>query len=73
MVGNGVTDRNFDNNALVPFAHGMALISDQIYEVHSCRSEAKLLHQYINHIHIWCMTNIDINAGSDKRMWDQLL
>ncbi|XP_062006124.1 serine carboxypeptidase-like 20 [Rosa rugosa] len=32
MVGNGVTDRNFDNNALVPFAHGMALISDQIYE-----------------------------------------
>lgn len=33
MVGNGVTDRKFDGNALVPFAHGMALISDQIYEV----------------------------------------
>lgn len=32
MVGNGVTDRKFDGNALVPFAHGMALISDQIYE-----------------------------------------
>uniref|UniRef100_A0A803R5R9 Carboxypeptidase n=2 Tax=Cannabis sativa TaxID=3483 RepID=A0A803R5R9_CANSA len=32
MVGNGVTDPYFDGNALVPFAHGMALISDEIYE-----------------------------------------
>lgn len=32
MVGNGVTDRKFDGNALVPFAHGMGLISDNIYE-----------------------------------------
>ncbi|GMN26105.1 hypothetical protein TIFTF001_001185 [Ficus carica] len=33
MVGNAVTDPKFDgNNALVPFAHGMALISDDIYE-----------------------------------------
>ncbi|PON55216.1 Serine carboxypeptidase-like [Trema orientale] len=32
IVGNGVTDPNFDGNALVPFAHGMALISDDIYE-----------------------------------------
>lgn len=34
MVGNGVTDRKFDGNALVPFTHGMGLISDNIYEVH---------------------------------------
>ena len=34
MLGNAVTDPEFDgNNALVPFAHGMALISDDIYEV----------------------------------------
>ncbi|XP_022742195.1 serine carboxypeptidase 1-like [Durio zibethinus] len=32
MVGNGVTDPVFDGNALVPFAHGMALISDDIFK-----------------------------------------
>ncbi|KAK8660263.1 hypothetical protein V6N13_051195 [Hibiscus sabdariffa] len=32
MVGNGVTDPVFDGNALVPFAHGMALISDDIFQ-----------------------------------------
>lgn len=33
MVGNGVTDTVFDGNALVPFAHGMGLISDDLYQV----------------------------------------
>lgn len=32
MVGNGVTDDVFDGNALVPFAHGMGLISDELYQ-----------------------------------------
>ncbi|KAL8137162.1 hypothetical protein V2J09_003163 [Rumex salicifolius] len=32
MVGNGVTDDEFDGNALVPFAHGMGLIPDSLYE-----------------------------------------
>ncbi|XWS31191.1 hypothetical protein CRYUN_Cryun23aG0056200 [Craigia yunnanensis] len=32
LVGNGVTDDEFDGNALVPFAHGMGLISDELYE-----------------------------------------
>ncbi|TXG55704.1 hypothetical protein EZV62_020960 [Acer yangbiense] len=32
LVGNGVTDNVFDGNALVPFAHGMGLISDELYE-----------------------------------------
>ncbi|XP_065876136.1 serine carboxypeptidase-like 20 isoform X1 [Euphorbia lathyris] len=33
MVGNGVTDPKFDGgNALVPFAHGMGLISEDIYQ-----------------------------------------
>uniref|UniRef100_A0A2P2LUR9 Carboxypeptidase n=2 Tax=Rhizophora mucronata TaxID=61149 RepID=A0A2P2LUR9_RHIMU len=36
MVGNGVTDEEFDGNALVPFAHGMGLISDDLFrEVNS--------------------------------------
>lgn len=32
-MGNGVTDDEFDGNALVPFVHGMGLISDTLYEV----------------------------------------
>ncbi|KAL1832208.1 hypothetical protein ACET3Z_001859 [Daucus carota] len=32
MVGNGVTDHQIDGNALVPFAHGMGLISDYMFE-----------------------------------------
>ncbi|XP_020084076.1 serine carboxypeptidase-like 2 isoform X2 [Ananas comosus] len=33
LVGNGATDYlNFDGNSKVPFAHGMGLISDEMYE-----------------------------------------
>ncbi|XP_020577911.1 serine carboxypeptidase 1-like [Phalaenopsis equestris] len=32
MVGNGVTDTVYDGNALVPFAHGMGLISDDMFQ-----------------------------------------
>ncbi|CAN6725048.1 unnamed protein product [Malus baccata var. baccata] len=32
LVGNGVADRKFDANALVPFAHGMGIISEQIFQ-----------------------------------------
>ncbi|KAL9227497.1 hypothetical protein vseg_003180 [Gypsophila vaccaria] len=32
MIGNGVTDEVFDGNALLPFAHGMGLISEKIYQ-----------------------------------------
>jgi serine carboxypeptidase-like clade I len=41
MVGNGVCDVTFDGNALVPFAHGMGLISDDIYEV-VCRYSTEI-------------------------------
>ena len=33
LVGNGVTDMEFDANALVPFTHGMGLISSEMFEV----------------------------------------
>lgn len=44
MVGNGDTDEEFDSNGVVTFAHGMGLISDELFEVgelisyqeHSC-------------------------------------
>ncbi|KAK9756279.1 hypothetical protein RND81_01G086500 [Saponaria officinalis] len=32
MIGNGVTDEGFDGNALLPFAHGMGLISDNLFQ-----------------------------------------
>ncbi|CAK7322545.1 unnamed protein product [Dovyalis caffra] len=32
MLGNPVTDPTFDDNSKVPFAHGMGLISDELYE-----------------------------------------
>lgn len=32
-MGNGCADDVFDGNALVPFAHGMGLISDELFEV----------------------------------------
>lgn len=32
MVGNGVTGSTFDENALIPFAHGMGLIPDSLFE-----------------------------------------
>ncbi|XP_020103833.1 serine carboxypeptidase-like 1 isoform X1 [Ananas comosus] len=32
LAGNPVTDKEFDKGAKVPFAHGMALISDELYE-----------------------------------------
>ncbi|KAK7350563.1 hypothetical protein VNO77_09326 [Canavalia gladiata] len=32
LVGNGVTDNKFDGNALIPFVHGMGIISDDLYE-----------------------------------------
>ncbi|PIN01835.1 Serine carboxypeptidases (lysosomal cathepsin A) [Handroanthus impetiginosus] len=32
MVGNGVCDPEFDGSALVPFAHGMGLISDNMFK-----------------------------------------
>ncbi|KAL6516794.1 Serine carboxypeptidase-like 20 [Orobanche hederae] len=35
MVGNGVCDSEFDGNALVPFAHGMGLIYDNMFKIPS--------------------------------------
>ncbi|KAL0814965.1 hypothetical protein Bca101_071408 [Brassica carinata] len=32
VIGNPITNFDFDNNTRVPFAHGMALISDELFE-----------------------------------------
>lgn len=36
VLGNPATDPGFDDNAPVPFAYGMGLISDELYEVTQC-------------------------------------
>lgn len=33
LIGNGFTDVKYDGNSFVPFAHGMGLISEDMYEV----------------------------------------
>ncbi|KAL7148793.1 hypothetical protein ABFS83_06G203100 [Erythranthe nasuta] len=43
IVGNGVCDPEFDGNALIPFAHGMGLISDRMFK------EAEVLCKGIYH------------------------
>lgn len=45
MVGNGVADSMYDGNALVPFAHGMGLISDQLFEV--CSMDSYLFFHFV--------------------------
>ncbi|KAH6834393.1 serine carboxypeptidase-like 20 [Perilla frutescens var. hirtella] len=50
MVGNGVCDTHFDGNALVPFVHGMGLISDTMYK----EAEALCQGNYHNSINIDC-------------------
>lgn len=44
MVENGVTNNEFDGNALVPFAHGMGLISDELFEVGELLFFIKIIH-----------------------------
>ncbi|KAJ9166352.1 hypothetical protein P3X46_021122 [Hevea brasiliensis] len=41
ILGNAATDFTFDGNSKVPFAHGMGLISDELYESlkRNCRGE----------------------------------
>lgn len=33
ILGNPVTDTKLEHNYLIPFAYGMALISEELYEV----------------------------------------
>jgi hypothetical protein len=32
IIGNGVTDEQINDNALIPFVHGMGLIPDELFE-----------------------------------------
>jgi len=58
LLGNPATDMNFDGNSLVPFAHGMGLISDELFQEanHECQgnfwnSENKNCQSKLDQIH----------------------
>ncbi|CAL1372543.1 unnamed protein product [Linum trigynum] len=56
IIGNPVTDSEFDGNARIPFAHGMALISDELYKsLHkSCKGE----YQTVEPTNLECKNNL---------------
>ncbi|CAI0464499.1 unnamed protein product, partial [Linum tenue] len=56
MIGNPVTGGGFDNNAQIPFAHGMALISDELYQSleESCGGE----YERIDPTNLECLNNL---------------
>ncbi|XP_078151714.1 serine carboxypeptidase-like 13 isoform X1 [Carex rostrata] len=55
LAGNPITDANFDQEAKVPFVHGMALISDELYESTKKSCSGK----YVNPSNIHCAKNLD--------------
>ncbi|OIW07614.1 hypothetical protein TanjilG_16595 [Lupinus angustifolius] len=50
LIGNAVTDEIFDGNALVPFTHGMGLISDQIFEAVTTQCKGKFYGEHKDNI-----------------------
>ncbi|XP_019450474.1 PREDICTED: serine carboxypeptidase-like 20 isoform X2 [Lupinus angustifolius] len=50
LIGNAVTDKIFDGNALVPFAHGMGLISDQLFEAVTTQCKGKFYGEHKDNI-----------------------
>ncbi|KAG0487626.1 hypothetical protein HPP92_009721 [Vanilla planifolia] len=70
MIGNGVTDEKFDGDALVPFAHGMGLISDELFQ----ETNAACSGSYWNPVNKSCeekLTKIDMEL-QNLNMYDIL-
>ncbi|KFK38584.1 hypothetical protein AALP_AA3G132700 [Arabis alpina] len=57
VLGNPVTDFDLDNNTRVPFAHGMALISDELYE--SMKSSCGGIYVNVDPLNTECLTLIE--------------
>ncbi|KAF5944142.1 hypothetical protein HYC85_018219 [Camellia sinensis] len=70
IVGNGVADEIFDGNGLVPFAHGMALISDEMYEVGD--AELNILIYSSNQLFCFSLSNSILLAIDGLNLYDIL-
>ncbi|KAF3339022.1 Serine carboxypeptidase-like 2 [Carex littledalei] len=55
LAGNPITDKNFDDNSKIPFFHGMALISDELYE----STKKSCSGNYVNPSNIHCAKYLD--------------
>ncbi|KAK3416058.1 hypothetical protein EUGRSUZ_H01620 [Eucalyptus grandis] len=82
MIGNGVTDEEFDGNAYVPFAFGMGLISSDIYEAcqticvydpqsETCQKNIKKFVQAVSGLNIYdilepCYRNLETKNESEN-------
>ncbi|CAI9786732.1 unnamed protein product [Fraxinus pennsylvanica] len=51
IIGNGLTDSNIDFNARIPYAHHMALISDEYFELAKSSCAGKYYNRDPNNIH----------------------
>ncbi|KDP32094.1 hypothetical protein JCGZ_12555 [Jatropha curcas] len=56
LLGNPATDYKFDENARIPFAHRMALISDELYE--SAKRNCKGEYVDVDHKNIKCKNDL---------------
>ncbi|KAF2592387.1 hypothetical protein F2Q70_00045362 [Brassica cretica] len=57
VLGNPVTERKIDDNHRIPYAHGMALISDELYE--SLKRICKGEYTYVDPLNTKCLELID--------------
>ncbi|CAL0304578.1 unnamed protein product [Lupinus luteus] len=71
MIGNGVTDDKFDGNAMVPFAHGMGLISDQIFEDTKTQCKGKYYGDDLNKNCVKMLNKVD-KVIEDVNIYDIL-
>ncbi|KAJ1696366.1 hypothetical protein LUZ63_004878 [Rhynchospora breviuscula] len=70
LAGNPITDQNFELNCRVPFLHGMALISDELFEStkKSCSGE------YANPTNSHCAKYLDVVEEVTKDInWENIL
>lgn len=71
MLGNPVTDFDLDNNTRVPFAHGMALISDELYESMKISCGEKYVN--VDPLNTECLKLIEEFKQSVSRIYDELV
>ncbi|KAL0691293.1 hypothetical protein Bca4012_090972 [Brassica carinata] len=71
VLGNPVTDFDLDNNTRVPFVHGMALISDDLYESMKISCGEKYVN--VDPLNTECLKLIEEFKQSVSRIYDELV
>ncbi|WZY73875.1 hypothetical protein YC2023_006115 [Brassica napus] len=71
VLGNPVTDFDLDNNTRVPFAHRMALISDELYESMKISCGEKYVN--VDPLNTECLKLIEEFKQSVSRIYDELV